>query len=232
MAIHRLRLIIAALAALLVPAALAGPALAAHVRVEGKSKSIFQGNARPFVGTLKGPYDHEADGAGLAGDGLAHAAVRAGPDLERLLRRRLEAASSCRRSPTSRRPVTAFWAFKLNQKLTSSGLGSTRVTRDSHVLVYYTTFDPATGATQPTLGITASTKRPPAANGRVTFRVSSYDDAGTATPAAGAFIRVNGVPHTVNANGAVRLRFARGTSTVRAFEPGAIRSQKLWVHAS
>src|SRR2546423_810780 len=54
LAIHRLRLIIATLAALLVPAALAGPAPAAHVRVEGKSKSIFQGNARPFVGTLKG----------------------------------------------------------------------------------------------------------------------------------------------------------------------------------
>ena len=54
MAIHRLRLIIATLAALLVPAALAGPALAAHVRVEGKSHSIFQGNARPFVGTLRG----------------------------------------------------------------------------------------------------------------------------------------------------------------------------------
>ena len=54
MAIHRLRLIIATLAALLVPAALAGPALAAHIRVEGKSHSIFQGNARPFVGTLRG----------------------------------------------------------------------------------------------------------------------------------------------------------------------------------
>ena len=54
MAIHRHRLIIATLAALLVPAALAGPALAAHVRVEGKSHSIFQGNARPFVGTLRG----------------------------------------------------------------------------------------------------------------------------------------------------------------------------------
>jgi hypothetical protein len=69
-------------------------------------------------------------------------------------------------------------------------------------------------------------------NGRVTFTVSSYDDAGTATPAADARVRVNGVPHDVNASGTVTLRFARGTSSVRAVEPGSIRSQKLWVHAS
>ena len=230
MAIHRLRLIIAALAALLVPAALAGPALAAHVRVEGKSKSIFQGNARPFVGTLQGHTTTKQTALGS----LVTASRRQPFALGLTWSDCCGGAwggffvlSIAHVTP----PSTAYWAFKLNQKLTSSGLGSTRVTRDSHVLVYYTTFDPATGATQPTLGITASTKRPPA-NGMVTFRVSSYDDAGTATPAAGAFVRVNGVPHTVNANGAVRLRFAPGTSTVRAFEPGAIRSQKLWVHAS
>ena len=107
-----------------------------------------------------GPHDHQADGARLAGDGLAQAAVRAGPDLERLLRRRLERLLRVVDRPRDTPPVTAFWAFKLNQKLASSGLGSTRVTRDSHVLVYYTTFDPETGATQPTLGITASTRRP------------------------------------------------------------------------
>jgi hypothetical protein len=128
-------------------------------------------------------------------------------------------------------PVTAFWAFKLNQKLAGSGLGSTRVTRDSHVLVYYTTFDPVTGASEPTLDITASTLRP-AANGNVTFTVRAYDDAGTGTPAADAAVRVNGVGHDVNANGKVTLRFAAGTTQVRAIEAGAIRSQKLWVRAS
>lgn len=230
MAIHRLRLIIATLAALLVPAALAGPALAAHVRVEGQSKSIFQGNARAFVGRLQGHTTTKRTALGS----LVTASRRQPFALGLTWSDCCGGAwggffvlSIAHVTP----PSSAYWAFKLNQKLTSSGLGSTRVTRDSHVLVYYTTFDPATGATQPTLGITASTKRPPA-NGTVTFRVNSYDDAGTATPAAGAFVRVNGVPHTVNANGAVRLRFSPGTSTVRAFEPGAIRSQKLWVHAS
>jgi len=54
LAIHRLRLIIATLVALLVPAAVAGPASAAHLRVEGKTQTIFQGDAKPFVGTLQG----------------------------------------------------------------------------------------------------------------------------------------------------------------------------------
>ena len=230
MAIHRLRLIIATLAALLVPAALAGPALAAHVRVEGKSQSVFQGNAKPFVGTLQGHTTTKQTALGAL-----VTASRKQPFALRLTWNDccggawsgFFVSSIAHVTP----PSTAFWAFKLNQRLASSGLGSVRVTRDSHVLVYYTTFDPVTGATEPTLGITASTRRPPV-NGKVTFRVSSYDDAGTATPAAGARVRVNGVPHAVSANGTVTLRFARGTSSVRAVEPGAIRSQKLWVHAS
>ena len=177
MAIHRLRLIIATLAALLVPAGLAGPALAAHIRVEGKSHSIFQGNARPFVGTLRG---HTTTKQTALGSLVT--ASRKQPFALRLT------WSDCCGGAWNgffvssidhvTPPVTAFWAFKLNQQLAGSGLGSTRVTRDSHVLVYYTTFDPKTGATEPTLGITASTRRPPL-NGRVTFTVSSYDDAGT-----------------------------------------------------
>ena len=231
MAIHRLRLIIATLAALLVPAALAGPALAAHVRVEGKSHSIFQGNARPFVGTLRGHTTTKRTALGslvTASRKQPFALGLTWSDCCGGAWNGFFVSSIDHVTP----PVTAFWAFKLNQKLAGSGLGSTRVTRKGHVLVYYTTFDPETGATQPTLGITASTRKPPV-NGRVTFRVRSYDDAGTATPAADAQVRVNGVPHDVSASGTVTLRFARGTSSVRAVEPGiAIRSQKLWVHAS
>jgi hypothetical protein len=230
LAIHRLRLIIATLAALLVPAALSGPALAAHVRVEGRAHSFFQGNARPFVGTLHGHTTTKQTALGALVKASRKQPFALGltwSDCCGGAWNGFFVSSIDHVTP----PVTAFWAFKLDQKLAGQGLGATRVTRDSHVLVYYTTFDPETGATQPTLGITASTRRPPV-NGRVTFRVSSYDDAGTATPAAGAQVRVDGVPHAVNANGAVTLRFARGTSSVRAVEPGAIRSQKLWVRAS
>ena len=160
MAIHRLRLIIATLAALLVPAALAGPALAAHIRVEGKSQSIFQGNARPFVGTLRGHTTTKQTALGS----LVTASRRqpfalglswsdcCGGAWKRLLRVVDRPRHAAQSPPSGRSSSTRSWP--------SSGLGSTRVTRDSHVLVYYTTFDPETGATQPTLGITASTRRP------------------------------------------------------------------------
>jgi hypothetical protein len=231
LAIHRLRLTIATLAALLVPAALAGPALAAHIRVEGKSHSIFQGNARPFVGTLRGHTTTKKTALGSLVTASRRQPFGLGLTWNDCCGGAWNGFFLLSIDHVTPPPSTAFWGFKLNQKLAGHGLGSTRVTRHSHVLVYYTTFDPLTGATQPTLGITASTRKP-AANGRVTFTVSSYDDAGTATPAAGAKVRVNGVAHDVTANGTVTLRFARGTSSVRAVETGAIRSQKLWVHAS
>ena len=178
-----------------------------------------------------GPHDHQADGARLARDGLAQAAVRAGPDLERLLRRRLEGLlrvvdrprHAAGHAPSGRSSSTRSW------RAAASGRPGSRATATC-----WSTTRPSTrrrarpsprSASPPRRG-----SRP--ANGRVTFTVSSYDDAGTATPAAGARVRVNGVPHHVNAGGTLTLRFARGTFSVRAVEPGAIRSQKLWVHAS
>ena len=74
----------------------------------------------------------------------------------------------------------AFWAFKIGQTACQHGLGSTaRHRARSRMLVYYTTFDPMTGATEPTLGISASTLTP-APGSNVTFTVKAYDDAGTA----------------------------------------------------
>jgi hypothetical protein len=151
LAIHRLRLIIATLAALLVPAALAGPALAAHVRVEGKAHSIFQGNARPIVGTLQG-------------------------------------------HTTTKR--TALGAL-------------VKASRKQPFALRLTWSDCCGGGWSGLFVASINNVTPPATR-----------------------VRVNGVPHAVNANGTVTLRFARGTSSVRAVEPGAIRSQRLWVHAS
>jgi hypothetical protein len=230
LAIHRLRLIIATLVALLVPAAVAGPALAAHLRVEGKTQTIFQGHAKPFVGTLQGHTTTRQTALGSLVTASRKQPFQLG----------LKWFDCCgggwsgffvdsinHNTP----PSTAFWGFKIGHRAASAGLGSTKVTADSHVLVYYTTFDPVTGASEPTLDITASTLRP-AANGNVTFTVRAYDDAGTGTPAADAAVRVNGISHDLNANGKVTLRFAAGRTQVRAVEAGAIRSQKLWVRAS
>src|SRR5262249_4096675 len=120
---------------------------------------------------------------------------------------------------------------KLNNVVASAGLGSTVVTKNSSVLVYYTTFDPSTFATEPTLDLKASTRKP-AAGRPVTFTVTQYDDAGTPSAAAGASVWLNGVAHHVGTDGKLSFRFTHGRFSARATEPGAIRSQRLWVSAS
>ena len=59
------------------------------------------------------------------------------------------------------------------------------------MLVYYTTTDPDTFATEPTLGI-GTNAATVTAGGRVTITVRQYDDAGNKSAAAGAWILVNG----------------------------------------
>jgi hypothetical protein len=98
------------------------------------------------------------------------------------------------------------------------------------VLIYYATFDPDTFATQPTLGLRASHSHI-SAGGSVTFTVSSFDDAGTASAAEGAWVWVNGVASHANASGHVTVRLVRGRYQVRATMPGAIRSRTLRVRS-
>ena len=93
----------------------------------------------------------------------------------------------------------------MNQKLSETGIGSTPVARHDKVLVYYTTFDPNTFATQPTLGLGASS-RSPKAGSQVTFTVKAFDDAGVGTPVAGAWVWVNGAATRTDANGQVKFQ--------------------------
>jgi hypothetical protein len=230
LAIHRLRLITVALVALLLSAALAAPALAASVRVEGRSHTIFQGHAKPFVGTLQGhtttkqtalgslvtasrkkPFQLGLTWNDCCGGGWAGFFV----------------SSINHVTP----PSNAFWAFKLGNAFASNGLGSTGVTSGSRILVYYTTIDPITGATEPTLGITASTLTP-APGSNVTFTVKAYDEAGTPTPAAGARVHVGATVYDANANGKVTVKASSGTFSVWASRVANIRSQRLSVRAS
>ena len=48
--------------------------------------------------------------------------------------------------------ATHFWAFKVGHALSAVGAGAVTATPGLSVLFYYTTFDPNTGATEPTLG--------------------------------------------------------------------------------
>ena len=213
-------------ATLLAPAS----AVAAHLRVEGPHRTIFQGRARPFIGTLKGHTTRKATALGSLVTASRRTPFRLGlkwfdgigPGWAGFF-----VNSIAGRAGTA----NGFWSFKLGQTSSSSGLGSTVVGPGSHILVYWTTFNPDTGATQPTLGLTATDKTP-AANSIVTFTVRQYDDTGTGSTAAAAWVWVNGAATHVDASGTVSLRFARGDYKVRATEPGAIRSQTLWVHAS
>jgi len=230
LALHRLRPVIAALAALVLFALSAAPAMAAHLRVEGPKTSLWQAPTKPFVGTIKGhtttkqtalgslitasrkkPFQLGLSWSDCCGGGWSGFFV----------------SSIDHVTP----PSTAFWAFKLNNVVAESGLGSTVVTKDSNVLVYYTTFDPNTFATEPTLDLTASTHKP-AVGKPVTFTVTQYDDAGTASAASGASVWLNGTAHHVGTDGKLTFRFTRGRFSARATEPGAIRSQRLWVSAS
>jgi len=231
LAANRLRRITATLVALLALAAASAPAaVATSLRVEGPAQQVFQGRVKPFVGTLKGHTTTKKTALGA----LVTAARRTPFSLGLKWSDSFGGAwngfylsSIAGVAP----PSTAFWAVKVNQKLSASGIGSTRVSRGDKVLVYYTTFDPDTYATQPTLALSASSRHPEAGS-QVTFMVKAYDDAGTAAPAANAWVWVNGVASHADANGTMTLRLAHGAYHVHATSPGDIRARWLWVHAS
>ena len=100
------------------------------------------------------------------------------------------------------------------------------------MLVYYTTYDPTTFATEKTLAITAS-KSSVAVGAPVTITVRAYDDAGHPTPGANAWVWVNGVGVHADATGQAVVRLGKpGAFSVRSTAPNEIRSQTLWIHAT
>ena len=113
-----------------------------------------------------------------------------------------------------------------------AGFGATPVGPASRVLVYYTTYDPKTFATQPTLAIGAADATP-AVGVSVTITVRQYDDAGVASIPGQAWVWTNGVGTPADGSGQVTVRFRRpGSYRLRATEPGAIRSRSLWVRVA
>jgi hypothetical protein len=230
LATNRLRRITATLVALLALAALSAPAaVATSLRVEGPAKQVFQGRVKPFVGTLKGHTTTKKTALGALVTAARKTPFRIGLSWSDIFGggwNGFYLTSVAGITP----PNTAYWALKVNQTATSTGLGGTVVGRNDKVLVYYTTFDPVTGATQPTLALSASSQHPEPGS-RVTFTVKAYDDAGTASAAAGAWVWINGAATQADANGTVTVRVARGAYHVHATSPGDIRSRWLWVRA-
>lgn len=208
---------------LLVPTA-AAAAVHVSIRVEAPNSTVVQTVDTPFAGTVQGHAvaPGTALGALITAGRADHFPIG------------LQWYDCCGFFVNSIDGVagdaTHYWAFKVNQKLASLGAGSTPVKGTDKVLFYYTTFNPATGATEPTLGLTASATSVKV-GGTVTFTVRSFNDAGTATPAAGAWLSAGGIGTRVAADGTEQVQFGhRGTYAVRATLPGAIRSWTVWIH--
>ena len=239
MANHRLRATAAVIAALIALAIGAAPAAArTPIRVENSKATLFQGSVTPVTGTLKDNTGASHTTAKSTALGALVAASRGanpftldlgwfdglGGGWAGFYLAGVNGVTA---------PSNAFWALKVNQKLASVGLGTQTVGDKANVLVYYTTTDPVTFATEPTLGIGVSspTVEP---GGRVTITVSQYDDAGNKSAAAGAWILVNGQQRVqTGMTGVATVRLAKsGQYRIKATKAGTIRSRKLWVTAA
>jgi hypothetical protein len=224
--------VLATLALLIAAAA----AQATPVRVEGPRGNVFQGTVTPFVGTLKDQNGVSHSTKQVTALGALVAASRSKPFPLGLTWSDSFGGgwagffinSVNRVAP----PPTAFWAVKIKQKLTSVGAGAAPVTPTSSVLVYYTTYDPNTFATEKTLAITSSAKT--IVQGTpVNITVRAYDDAGHPTPGSNAWVWVNGVGVHANAQGVAVVRLGKpGMYSIRSTAPNEIPSQTLWIRAT
>ena len=189
-------LAVVAAALLIVPAAMA---LRVHVRVEGKTQTIF-GASQPTLSVKANALD-ALDSASRAGEFYYHVTLSSfGPYIDQV----------------GRYPGTGSsgWVFKVNGVSPPVGADHVALKDGDHVLWYWATFGAAGGP--PTL-LLQSTKRN-------CYRVLSQDDTGKTKTARGATLHVNGrsVPAP---SGSTCVGTHRGF--VSATLKGAIRSNAL-----
>jgi hypothetical protein len=182
---------------ILVPAALAARV---HVRVEGKTQTIF-GTAEPTLNVKANALD-ALEAASFAGEFYYHVSTTAfGPFVDQI--GRYPAAGS------------GGWVFKVNGVLPPVGADKVTVKDGDTVLWYWATFSGPAGPL--TLEVETSIVK-----GKRCFFATGRNDAGRSS-------RVRGVVYTLNnrrinsATGVVCTRLAR--YTVRVAKTGAIRSR-------
>jgi hypothetical protein len=186
--------------ALVLAAALAPAALAArvHVRVEGKTTTIF-GAPEPFVAPAATPLEALED-ASVLGEFFYHVKQFSfGPFVDQIGRY----VSS----------DTGGWLFKVNGVLPQVGADKVTLKDGDRVLWYWSSFSPSG---EKTLLL--------ARRSRNCFRVVAQDDAGASTAPVGASLRVDG--RTKVAPGGVAC-VGKHRGLVRGFAPGAVRSNAL-----
>ena len=190
-------LVAAAAALLLVPAALA---LGVHVRVEGKTQTIF-GAAEPSLDVKANALD-ALESASFAGEFYYHVTVGGfGPYVDQIGRYPAGGSSG--------------WVFKVNGVSPPVGAEAVTLKDGDRVLWYWATFGPTGGPA--TLWLRAGTKR-------WCYRVLSQDDTGKTKPARGARLHVAG-RSVLARNGSACLGAHRGLVT--ATLAGAVRSNAI-----
>ena len=110
---------------------------------------------------------------------------------------------------------SAGWVFKVNGASPPVGADQVVLEDGDQVLWYYATFGDTGGPK--TLSLKAATAN--------CYTVSSFDDAGKSTPAAGAQLVVDGRRARAGANG--RACVGRHVGLVRAYAVGAVRSNAV-----
>jgi hypothetical protein len=184
-------------ALLIVPAA---SALRVHVRVEGKTRTIY-GSTEPTLTVRTNALD-ALESASVAGEFYYHVATSAfGPYVDQV-GRYLAAGSN-------------GWVFKVNGVSPPIGADKVALKDGDRVLWYWATFGPSGGP--PTLVLRAGAKRG-------CYRVFSQDDNGKTTPARRARVHV-GSRSVPARNGSVCVGAHRGLVT--ATLKGAVRSNAL-----
>lgn len=164
---RRLVVLVAVLATalLVVPAALA---LRVHVRVEGKTQTIY-GSAEPTLNVKANALD-ALDSASVAGEFYYHVTTTSfGPYVDQVGRYVAGGSNG--------------WVFKVNGVSPPVGADAVTLKDGDRVLWYWATFGPKGGP--PTLSLRAGPKRN-------CYRVLAQDDTGKTTPARGARLHVNG----------------------------------------
>jgi uncharacterized protein DUF4430 len=185
-------------ALLLVPAAVA--AVNVHVRVEGKTRSIF-GSAEPSLAVKANALD-ALDSASLAGEFYYHVTLSGfGPYVDQVGRYAAGASTG--------------WVFKVNGVSPPVGPDAVTLKGGDRVLWYWATFGPTGGP--PTLVLRAGGKRG-------CYRVLAQDDAGKTKAARGARLRVDG-RGVLARTGSACVGKHRGLVT--ATLKGAVRSNAL-----
>jgi hypothetical protein len=184
-------------ALLIVPAA---SALRVHVRVEGKTRTIF-GSAEPTL-TVKANALDALDSASVAGEFYYHVTTTSfGPYVDQVGRYVAGASTG--------------WVFKVNGVSPPVGADKVTLKDGDRVLWYWATFGPGGGP--PTLLLKAGSKRG-------CYRVLSQGDNGRTKPARGARLHVDGRGVRAGAGSAC---VGKHRGLVTATLKGAVRSNAL-----